>query len=187
MVFRSTTEGIKAFGLGSTILSMGLPLTVLPSDDDAATSYFGGVLPEGRGRTNLARQSGVQNTDLFAMLEYAGKDAPGAVIIGEPSAVEPGSHEPADEYDIEKMLNRTSDFSMGATGGGGSLPGMQPKAVLTWIDGWHTAKNGATSTHILKPVAAGEEWGAHWEAYCLSLGRKLGLLGFTATVETFGK
>ena len=185
--FRSTNEGIRTYGLGSTILSMGLPLTVLPSDDDAATSFFGGILPEGRGRTNLARQAGVQNTDLFAMLEYAGKDVPGAVIIGESSAVEPGSHEQADEHDIEMMLNRTSDFSMGATGGGGSLPGIQPKAVLAWIDGWHFARNGAMSTHILKPVAVGEEWSAHWEAYCLSLGRKLGLLSFAATVKTFGE
>lgn len=98
--FRATPEGIKTFGLGSTILSIGLPLSARPCDDDAATSYFGGILPEGRSRTNLARQVGVQNTDLFAMLKYAGKDVPGAVIIGELSTVNAGSHEPADAKDI---------------------------------------------------------------------------------------
>lgn len=36
-------------------------------------------------------------------------------------------------------------------------------------------------------MAVGEEWRAHWEAYCLALGRKLNLLSFAATVERFGE
>lgn len=184
--FRTSGEAIKAFGLGSRVLSLNLPLSAEPSNEDAATAFFGGILPEGRGRDNLARQTGLAKDDLFGMLAYAGKDVPGAVVIGSLPVANQGLHAPVDAQDIESLLNRTSDYAMGSVGGGGSLPGIQPKAVLAWIDGWHTAAGGAMSTHILKPVAVGEEWVAHWEAYCLALARKIDLLQFDSCVETFG-
>ncbi|WP_286166886.1 HipA domain-containing protein [Arthrobacter sp. AQ5-05] len=152
---------------------------------DRPTNFFGGLLPEGRGRTNLAKQAGVDSTDTFGMLDYAGWDLPGAVNVGK----DPGpraEHIRARVSDVEQLLARTADHAMGTVGGGGSLPGVQPKATLALFDGqWHITKGGAVSTHIVKPVAAGEEWRAHWEAYCLSLGRELGLLEFEASVMRF--
>ncbi|MCW4464929.1 HipA domain-containing protein [Glutamicibacter sp. MNS18] len=185
--FRASARALSRHGLGSTALSLNLPLGVVANDVHAATSFFGGILPEGRGRQNLARQAGVPGTDLYAMLNYAGTDVPGAVVIG-PYAY-PEDHElvPAGADEIEAMLNRTADYAMGMVGGGGSLPGIQPKAVLTWNEGWYLTSKGASSTHILKPVAPGQEWGAQWEAYCLALGRSLGLTSFEATVQGFGQ
>lgn len=186
VVFCANEDALDLYGVGSTILSASLPFSAVPSQAEQSTNFFGGLLPEGRGRTNLAKQAGVDSTDVFGMLGYAGWDLPGAVNVGAnpgPKAV----HIPASETDVEQLLTRTADYAMGAVGGGGSLPGVQPKATLALLEGkWHITKAGATSTHIVKPVAVGEEWGAHWEAYCLSLGRKLGLLEFTAAVMHFG-
>ncbi|GAA1879452.1 hypothetical protein GCM10009715_27570 [Paeniglutamicibacter psychrophenolicus] len=164
VVFCADHEGLDVYGVGSTILSASLPFSAAPSPAGASTNFFGGLLPEGRGRTNLAKQAGVDSTDVFGMLGYAGWDLPGDVNVG----MDPGptaEHIPASVGDVERLLTRTSDYAMGTVGGGGSLPGVQPKATLALFDGqWHITKGGAVSTHIVRPVAAGEEWGAHWEA-----------------------
>ncbi|MFB9715187.1 hypothetical protein [Arthrobacter methylotrophus] len=55
---------------------------------------------------------------------------------------------------------------------GRDVAGYQPKTILALLDGvWHTGVDGATSTHIIKPVVTGNEHALHAEAYCLDLYR----------------
>ncbi|MET3705638.1 hypothetical protein ABIB17_000237 [Arthrobacter sp. UYEF6] len=107
-----------------------------PSTPEAATAFFGGLLPEGSGRSNL---------------------------------------EALTDEQIAERLTVIHDHALGAVGGGGSLAGYQPKTTLALLDGvWHAGDDGAASTHILKPVAAGNEHALHAEAFCLELSRRIG-------------
>ena len=119
-------------------------------------------------------------------MTYAGRDVAGAIRIGG----DPG--EPAETYraltdeQIAERLTLINDYALGAVGGGGSLAGYQPKTTLALLDGvWHAGVDGAASTHILKPVAAGNEHALHAEAYCLELARRIGLTTFASDVRTF--
>lgn len=99
--------------------------------------------------------------------------------------------EPAESYEaitdeqIAERLILINDYALGAVGGG-SLAGYQPKTRLALLDGvWHAGIDGAASTHIIKPVAAGNEHALHAEAYCLDLSRRIGLTTFASDVRTF--
>lgn len=185
VVFESSRAGMDRFGVGSRVLSQNLPLGPRPSSPDAATAFFGGLMPEGTGLTILARQAGVRAPDLFGLVSYAGRDVAGALVIGDPPAGA-GRYEPLDDVQVAERIGRINDYAFGAVGGGGSLAGYQPKTTLALLDGtWHAGIDGAASTHILKPAAPGSEDAVHAEAYCLELARRCGLTSFASGVHDF--
>ncbi len=187
VVFESSASGMDRFGIGSHLLSHNLPLGPRPSPAPAATAFFGGLLPEGTGLTNLAKQAGAGADDVFALVAYAGRDVAGAIRIGG----DPG--EPSERYEklsdpqIAERLDRIHDYNLGVMGGGGSLAGYQPKTTLALLGGvWHAGIDGAASTHIIKPIGAGSEPALHAEAYCLDLARYAGLTTFDSHIRRFG-
>lgn len=186
VVFESSDAGMDRFGIGSRVLSANLPLGPRPSTPEAATGFFGGLLPEGSGRTNLAKQAGASRDDVFALVSYAGRDVAGAIRVGNDPAGTGEHYEPLTEEQIAHRLTLINDYALGSVSGGGSLAGYQPKTTLALLDGaWHAGINGAASTHILKPVAAGNEHALHAEAFCLELSRRIGLTSFSSEVRAF--
>lgn len=182
----SDDMAISRFGLASPILSASLPLSVRRSGRQAATAFFGGLFPEGRGLINLAKQAGCHRHDVFSLIEYAGRDVAGAVLVGSDDEVATAEYDVLDEVGIAERLDRVNDYALGSVGGGGSLAGYQPKTTLAWLNGrWHAGINGAPSTHILKPIAPGSEQRLHAEAYTLTLSRQLGLSEFDSRIESF--
>ncbi|MGO4582961.1 type II toxin-antitoxin system HipA family toxin [Arthrobacter sp. 2RAF6] len=186
VTFESSEAGMARFGIGSRILSANLPLGPRTSTPDAATAFFGGLLPEGSGRSNLARQAQASRDDVYALVSYAGRDVAGAIRIGGDPGEPAESYKPLTDEQIAERLTLINDYALGAVGGGGSLAGYQPKTTLALLDGaWHAGVDGAASTHIIKPVAAGNEQALHAEAYCLELSRRIGLTTFASDVRTF--
>lgn len=186
VTFTSSEDGMARFGIGSRILSANIPLGPRESTPEAATAFFGGLLPEGSGRSNLAKQAGASRNDVFALVSYAGRDVAGALRIGGDPGNPAEIYEPVTDEQIAERLTLINDYALGAVGGGGSLAGYQPKTTLALLDGvWHAGVGGAASTHIIKPGAAGNEHALHAEAYCLDLARRLGLTTFASDVRTF--
>ncbi|WP_426975369.1 type II toxin-antitoxin system HipA family toxin [Pseudarthrobacter sp. O4] len=187
VTFETSAAAMDRFGVGSRILSRNLPLGPRPSSPAAATAFFGGLLPEGTGLTNLAKQAGAAANDVFALVGYAGRDVAGAIRIG--GADEPVErYEPLTDAQVAERLDRINDYNLGVIGGGGSLAGYQPKTTLALLDGtWHAGIDGAASTHIIKPVGAGAEPALYAEAYCLDLSRRCGLTSYASTTRRFGE
>ncbi|MGP5025947.1 HipA domain-containing protein [Glutamicibacter ardleyensis] len=190
ITYQSTSEGMAKFGIGSTIVSLSLPLGPRQSLPGAATAFFGGLLPEGKGLENLVRDSGAERPDVLGHLAYAGLDVAGALQIGEISDLSVGSYEPMTDAQVAQKIGRINLHTLGQVGGGGSLAGYQPKMTMARIDGaWHDAVNGAPSTHIVKPCV--DEDSARGlralfdEAYCLELGRRCDLVNFASEVSIF--
>ncbi|MBE4719269.1 HipA domain-containing protein [Pseudarthrobacter sp. AB1] len=186
VTFESSDAGMARFGIGSRILSANLPLGPRPSTPEAATAFFGGLLPEGSGRSNLAKQAQAGRDDVFALVSYAGRDVAGAIRVGGDPGEPTESYESLTDEQIAERLTLINDYALGAIGGGGSLAGYQPKTTLALLDGvWHAGIDGAASTHIIKPVAAGNEHALHAEAFCLELSRRIGLTTFASDVRSF--
>lgn len=187
--FEASAAGREAFGALSTVLSQSLPLGTA-KHYEAAANFFGGLLPEGTGLSNLARQANCKVSDVFALVEFVGRDLAGAVSVGTAERQEPDGYRQLTDAEIEQRLNLINDYALGSVGGGGSLAGYQPKTTLAKVNGtWHEALGGAASTHILKPAtleSADSLYALNAEAYCLRLGRHVGLSTFGSEVLTFG-
>ena len=173
---------------GMPPLSQSLPLsgTFAPA---AAAAFFGGLLPEGAPRELLARRLGVSTGNDFGLLAAVGGDTAGAISL-QPAGQEPRSS----AYDVEwlddvallALVDELPSRPMHADEDGEyrlSLAGAQDKLpVVVADDGRIGLTKGQTpSTHILKtPI----EHLAHTvvnEAFCLAIGRALGIDAVTAT------
>jgi serine/threonine-protein kinase HipA len=91
-----TVDAMDAFGEGSRVLSLALPITREPVVDSrspktglAVSAFIEGLLPEGNMRQHIAATAGVPVTDTMALLGRVGAECAGAVqILG--AGVEPG-------------------------------------------------------------------------------------------------
>jgi serine/threonine-protein kinase HipA len=152
-------------------------------------AFFGGLLPEGRPRELLARQLGVSVTNDFGLLEQLGGDTAGAVSVqlpGSPALPSTGNDvEWLDDAQLAELIDELPQRPMHADPDGEyrlSLAGAQDKLpVVVSADGRvGLTKGRAPSTHILKtPIDRLPDTVAN-EAFCLALGRRLGI----ATVST---
>ena len=78
--FAASREAIEAFGLGSTILSVAVPLDVVPvaRRADRRRAFFDGLLPEGDVLVAMAARVRVATIDTLGMLAQYGRDCAGA-------------------------------------------------------------------------------------------------------------
>src|ERR1035441_4244893 len=63
---------------GASPISRLLPLSLTPYGNEAAGAFFSNLLPEGAVLTQVARQVGISQENVFGLLEAIGGDCAGA-------------------------------------------------------------------------------------------------------------
>jgi serine/threonine-protein kinase HipA len=173
---------------GRPPLSQSLPLDGAFTPQ-AAAAFFGGLLPEGVPREQLARRLGVSERNDFSLLAAVGGDTAGAVTLLPPGREpEPAGHdvEWLDDDELAQLVEDLPARPMHADEDGEyrlSLAGAQDKLpVVVGHDGRIGVTKGSTpSTHILKtPIERLANTIAN-EALCPAIGRELGIDAVHAT------
>jgi serine/threonine-protein kinase HipA len=173
---------------GRPPLSQSLPLNGA-YDSAAVDAFFGGLLPEGAPREQLARNLGVSAGNDFELLAALGGDTAGAISLLAPGIVpEPVGEdvEWLDDRALAELLDELPARPMHADEDGEyrlSLAGAQDKLpVVVGADGRIGLTRGRTpSTHILKtPIVRLDDTVVN-EALCAALGTLLGLETATGT------
>lgn len=192
--FRSEAAAVQRHGLGSTVLSVSVPLEAIAARGRKGRrqSFFQELLPEGRMLDRLAREAGVPTHDTIGLLRAHGRDIAGALQIWD--ATDPGEPrlprtEPLDDGAVARMLELVQEHPLGNRGPGGktSLAGVQDKIVLARsAAGWSRVLDGAPSTHIVKPVAAAQPSLIYDEAYGQAIARSIGISDFATAIVEFG-
>lgn len=145
-------------------LSRAIPLYRSEHRPRAVAAFFQGLLPDRSGRLELlARRRGVSPNNPFALLQWYGLDAAGAVQVV-PAGEGPGADEDAvevDRLDEDALADLVADVvahpsSWGSDAEGRwTLAGAQPKlALYRDDDGWGIPRGNTPTTHILKPAVA---------------------------------
>jgi serine/threonine-protein kinase HipA len=192
--FEATTEAVERLGLGSTDLSVSVPLLTRQVSAKAGRrrNFFAELLPEGNALENLANSARVDTTDVPALLESFGRDVAGALQIynpanqGEPRTP---SKEQVSNLEIADLLKNTQNQPLGNRPrlGRTSLAGVQEKIVLAKASSdWHQVFDGYPSTHILKPVSTVYPSMIFDEEYGFRICKALGLTNYDAWLESFG-
>lgn len=181
--WHASERALEKYGIGSPVLSAGLPLDSSPSPVPASEAFFGGLLPEGARLDALLRDSpGSSRENLVGLLGLVGRDAIGGVVLPGPPITELGPAMSQDE--VEREVANPRGY---VAGGGSGIPGMQPKVALARAAGrWHEARDGHPSTHIVKPFGPESARGAHAEAWLMALARGIGLIDYEVRFEQFG-
>lgn len=167
---------------GMPALSYALPVNGT-HDPSAAGAYFGGLLPEGVPREQLARRLGVSADNDFSLLAAVGGDTAGALSLLPPGDAPPSASDDdvrwLSDVELIDLIDNLPSRPMHADDDGQyrlSLAGAQDKIPVVY-DGTRVGlTNGRTpSTHILKtPIERLTATVAN-EAFCLQLGRAIGL------------
>jgi len=178
----------------ATPISLSLPIGRFEHAPITVTNFFEALLPEhGPARGRLEVESGVPRTDTFGLLEYVGRDLPGALALvpaGESLPVEGG----VDFISSSELTALIADLRRAAASGGvplsehgqWSLAGAQAKVALTLVDGrWGVPFGSTPTTHILKPAVPGFENFDVNEVVLLRAARNVGLAAADAWVQRF--
>lgn len=186
-------DAVRTFGIDSPILSIAIPLALVPTraHKQKRRTFFHELLPEGRMLRRLAQEARVPSDDVVGLLRSYGRDVAGALQIWDPDV--PGEPrdprlEPLDAASVAVLLENVLDFPLANKPGGGksSLAGVQDKIVLTrTANGWHRALDGYPSTHILKPEPEGLPTVIYDEEYGARLTRTAGLAQFRTWIQEF--
>jgi serine/threonine-protein kinase HipA len=166
---------------GMPPLSQSLPLDGA-FDREAATAFFGGLLPEGEPRALLARRLGISRGNDFGLLEALAGDTAGAVVLPVPGQ-EPGRGgdvEWLDEEHLGELVDELPRRPMHADEDGEyrlSLAGAQDKLPVLCDEQGRIGltRGGTPSTHILKTPIARLDGTVVNETACLRIGRLLGI------------
>jgi serine/threonine-protein kinase HipA len=191
--FEADDAAIREYGLGSTALSLAVPLVPrrTSSQRRLRANFFAELLPEGRARERLAAEASVRSSDVVGMLAAYGRDVAGALQIWDPALPdEPRTPaiEPVDASGVREMLQDVARAPLGnkPRRGKTSLNGVQSKIVLVRTEsGWARAVDGYPSTHILKPVVPDHPTMIFDEEYGARFARALGLADFDTRIDTF--
>lgn len=175
-------------------LSQSLPLDG-SFGADASAAFFGGLLPEGVPREQLARRLGVSERNDFSLLAAVAGDTAGAINL-QPLGQSPRDHA---DYDVEwlddaeliEVIRTLPARPMHADEDGEyrlSLAGAQDKLpVVVGDDGRVGLTRGQTpSTHILKTPSDRLDDTVLNEALCPALGNMLGIDAVRATPRKVG-
>jgi serine/threonine-protein kinase HipA len=191
--FLPDPAAVARFGIDSPILSVAIPLTVVPvrSRKERRQNFFRELLPEGRMLTRLAQQADLAEQDAIGLLRAYGRDVAGALQIWDPDvAGEPKQPalEPLSSAGVAGMLEHVQDNPLGNKPAGGktSLAGVQDKIVLArTAEGWNRAIDGWPSTHILKPESRDYPTSIYDEEFGARFARATGLAAFPTWIEEF--
>jgi serine/threonine-protein kinase HipA len=191
--FVAEPAAIEKFGLDSPVLSLAVPLAVVPARArrERRQNFFRELLPEGRMLTRLAQNANVAEYDVVGMLRQYGRDIAGALQIWDPEA--PGEPKvPATELltppGVADLLRNVTAFPLAnkPSSGKTSLAGVQDKVVLAQTaQGWAHVVDGYPSTHILKPESREYPTIIYDEEYGSRFARALGLTDFATHIEEF--
>lgn len=176
-----TDDAMDAFGEGSRVLSLALPITRKPAADSknpsaghSVSAFIEGLLPEGNLRQHIATHAGVPVTDSMELLSRVGAECAGAVQIID-AGIEPGPGRlrSLTEEEVTRLVADLPTYHLpdGAVPQA-SLAGIQDKVLLAALEdgGWGWPERGAPSTHIVKPEPLGgsvphliqcEDWALH--------------------------
>jgi serine/threonine-protein kinase HipA len=177
------SEGIERWGLGSPVLSVGLPIgTPIGPRDLRGLDFLENMLPEGPALTRMATLAGVRPVDTYGVLQAFGRDCAGAIMLldeaEQPGGQDNSGYSPMSPGDLEQVISSLDVAPLGVAPERGfrpSLAGFQRKALLgRTADGtWQLPHGDAPSTWILKPD--GPQPMAANEATCLRLAAACGL------------
>lgn len=167
---------------GRPPLSQSLPLDGT-SSPVAAQAFFGGLLPEGVPREQLARRLGISAGNDFGLLAAVAGDTAGAITIRSLDQPEPQAGPDVDWLDDRELVELVEQLPtrpMHADEDGEfrlSLAGAQDKLPVVVGDGGRIGitKGRAPSTHILKTPIARLDGTVINEAFSLAIGRELGI------------
>jgi serine/threonine-protein kinase HipA len=176
-------KGIERWGLGSPVLSVGLPIgTPTGPRDTRGLDFFENILPEGPALERMATLAGVRPVDTYGILAAFGRDCAGAIMVlpdgDRPGGNHASGYSPMTPADLERVISALDVIPLAAAPERGfrpSLAGFQRKALLGRAgDGtWQLPSGDAPSTWILKPD--GPNAMADNEATCLRLAAACGL------------
>jgi serine/threonine-protein kinase HipA len=176
-------EGIERWGLGSPVLSVGLPIGApIGPRDLRGLDFFENVLPEGPALERMAALAGARPVDTYGILAAFGRDCAGAIMVlpdgNRPGGNADSGYSPMTPGDLQRVIGALDVAPLGAAPERGfrpSLAGFQRKALLGRSgDGtWQLPSGDVPSTWILKPD--GPHPMAANEATCLRLAAACGL------------
>ena len=175
----------------ASALSQSLPLQAEPFDDHQTRPFFAGLLPEGQMRRLIAQQFQVSGQNDFALLDHIGGECAGAVTFLEPGQDLPQSAAVGDvEWLSDEALLALLDelprrpMLAGDDGLRLSLAGAQDKLPVVF-DGQRIGlpRNGAPSSHILKPAIHAVEESVANEGFCMLLAEMMGLRPANARIH----
>lgn len=167
----------------ATALSQSLPLQAQSFDDHQTRPFFAGLLPEGQMRRLIARQFQVSGQNDFALLDHIGGECAGAVTFLEPGYASPriGAVDDVEWLGDDRLLALLDELPRrpmlaGDNGLRLSLAGAQDKLPVVF-DGrrFGLPRNGAPSSHILKPPIHAVEDSVANEGFCMLLAEAMGL------------
>ena len=170
-------------------LSLSLPLRYEEFSQRQCMPYFSGLLPEGSIKNRISEYLHISESSTIKFLQVLGGECSGTVSFYDSdseSRFAKKSWELSEEnylslseetfIDLIKesknrpMLLGTKDLRL-------SLAGAQEKISLAFFNNaWHIPKNGAPSTHILKPTRTGNLSSiAENEFFCMNLAKKMNI------------
>ena len=170
-------------------LSLSLPLQKEEFSQKKCMPYFSGLLPEGSIRNRISEYLHISESSTIKFLQALGGECSGTVSFynseEETNFPENKWHLSEENY-IPFSMDKLNSFIkesknkpmlLGSKDLRLSLAGAQEKISLAYFnDTWHLPKNGAPSTHILKPTRSGElSTIAQNEFFCMNLAEKLNL------------
>ncbi|MEX8194192.1 type II toxin-antitoxin system HipA family toxin [Comamonas guangdongensis] len=184
----------------ATALSQSLPLQAEPFDDHQTRPFFAGLLPEGQMRRLIAQQFQVSGQNDFALLDHIGGECAGAVTFLEPGQALPQGNVTGAAGDVEwlsdeKLLALLDELPRrpmlaGADGLRLSLAGAQDKLPVVVDESIPGAvriglpRNGAPSSHILKPAIHAVADSVANEGFCMLLAEVMGLRPASARIHS---
>lgn len=173
----------------SKSISISLPLQTEEFTQKQCMPFFSGLIPEEFTRKRVADYLHISELSTLKLLEALGQECAGYITI---TNEEFDSKKLCDEYDItsnnyEKLSVQQLEayvkniperpFLIADDKLRLSLAGAQEKLSLAYFDGqWYLPRNGAPSTHILKPTRNGNLSSlAKNEYLCMKLAKVCGL------------
>lgn len=153
---------------GKIPLSLSLPLGKTEFSQKECLPFFEGLLPEGNVKKRISEYLHISKTSTFKLLKELGGECAGLISIlpeHESNKIKNTYEFSPDNYDLlaEKKLAEyiqnisTRPLLKAKDKLRLSLAGAQEKLPLTYMDGkFYLPKNGAPSTHIVKPAGIGE-------------------------------